>query len=478
MKFKKRPSLTGRVTLAINLAMASVLGSFIIWNSYIEWNTHIAEKRTTLEEEAKILVTSIVGLKGQGNHLVQNFIDEVCGAMQETTSPGHHIAVQLGSEVLQAKAHHRASPAIFTAMKNSVHNKDSLAQIDSKTIVVGTASNEDITVFVSEYLSNIKRIVRAQVIRRIVSIILVGFALVIVLNFVLHKMIAVPLYGMVDVVRQFAIGRMSSRMPNVNTKELGVLTDEFNHMAGIIETAEKERRQRLEKARMIQQNLLPDTSSFNNIKLACLFQPAAEVAGDYYDIITLNDHSLLFCIADVIGHDVPAAMSAAMLKALLKEAVGQEYNLSKLIHRVHLAFSEVTLESDFATMILARWSPQNRRLYYVSAGHETAYLVRSEGQIEELNSTGPILGLEGISEWSEQELVIGQTDRLILLTDGITETLSPKGETFGRKRVIEVIEKSRQKPVEAFSERLIESIVTFRGSGIQLDDITMLAIEL
>ncbi len=478
IKSQKRSSLMRKVVLGINLALVFVLGSFIVWNSYVEWNTHIAEKKTALLEEAKILVTSIARLNTQGNHLLQNFIDEVCGAMQETTSPGHHIAVEMGSKVFQAKAHHRASPEILFAMQKSVYNEDRLAQIGHKTIVVGIASNENVTVFVSEYLSNIKRIVRAQIIRRIVSIIFVGLALVIVLNFVLHKMVAIPLYGMVDVVRQFAIGQRSSRMPSVDTKELGVLADEFNHMADMIETAEKERHQRLEKARMIQQNLLPDTSSLDNIKLACLFRPAAEVAGDYYDVITLNDNSLLFCLADVVGHDVPAAMSAAMLKALLKGAVGQDYNLSELIHRVHLAFSEVTLESDFATMILVRWFPRNRRLYYVSAGHETAYLVRSKDQIEELNATGPILGLKGLFEWPEQKLVIGRGDRLILLTDGITETISPKGEAFGKKRVIEIIEKSRQESVDAFPERLIESIIAFRGSGIQLDDITMLAIEL
>ena len=478
IEFKKRPGLMRKVVLGINLALVFVLGSFIVWDSYVEWNTHITEKKTALEEEAKVLVISIARLKTQDNRFIQNFIDKVCGTMQEAASPGHHIAVQSGEEVFQAKAHHRASPAIFTAMKNSVHNKDSLARVNDKTIVVGTANYEDVTVFVSEYLSNIRRIVRAQVIRRIASIISVGLGLVIVLNFVLHKIIAIPLYAMVEVVRRFAAGQRSSRMPDSNTRELGVLTDEFNHMAEMIETAEKEHRQRLEKARTIQQNLLPDTSSLKNIKLACLFDPAAEVAGDYYDVITRNDHSILFCIADVIGHDVPAAMSAAMLKALLKEVAAQDYSLSKLIYRVHLAFSEVTLESDFATMLLAHWSPQNRRLCYVSAGHETAYLVRAKGRIEQLNPTGPILGFKDLSRWSQQDLAVEQGDRLILLTDGIIETFSPEGEVFGRKRVIEIIEKSRSEPIGVFSQRLIESVVAFRGSEIQFDDITMLAVEL
>ena len=89
-----------------------------------------------------------------------------------------------------------------------------------------------------------------------------------------------------------------------------------------------------------------------------------------------------------------------------------------------------------------------------------------------------ILGINGLSEWSEKQLGIESGDRLILLTDGITETFSPNGEAFDSSRLIEVIHKFRKETIEIFSEGLMEAIVAFRGTEIQLDDITMLAIEL
>jgi hypothetical protein len=85
---EKRRSFIGRIVLTVNLALLCVLGLFIIWNTYSEWNAHILQKKTALEEEAKILSRSIANFQEQDDRLIQNFLDDVCGAMQESTSPG------------------------------------------------------------------------------------------------------------------------------------------------------------------------------------------------------------------------------------------------------------------------------------------------------------------------------------------------------------------------------------------------------
>ncbi|MFC1739599.1 PP2C family protein-serine/threonine phosphatase [Planctomycetota bacterium] len=390
VKLGKRPSLARRVLLGVNLTVILVLGIFMIWDYYSEWRTYISEKKIALEEEAKILLISVLELKERGTSTIQGFIDDACGTMQESTSPGHHIAVQMGTENLQAQAHRRASPVIFLAMQNAIKAPDGLASIGDTTLVVGSAFEGDVVIYVSEYLYNIKRIVQSQMLRRILSILGIALTLAIVLNIVLHKLVAAPLRGMVNTVQQFGQGEHSNRMPRVQIMELGVLADEFDQMAEAIETADNDRHAWMEKAKEIQQNLLPISSMLSNIKHTCLFQPVTEVAGDYYDIIRFSDNTVLLCVADVVGHDVPAALSAGMLKAILKTAAEDRHNPKELIYLIHSAFSQVTLEGDFATMILVYLDSQKGTLEYVSAGHEKGYLIQSQGQIEELNPTGPI----------------------------------------------------------------------------------------
>lgn len=474
---KTRPSLAGRIVVWVNVALISVLGAFMVWDYYVMWGTHISEKKIALEEEAQILLASCLRLKEGGLDVVQNYINETCGVMQESTSPGHHIAVEIGSTTLQAHAHHRASPEILSAMKRAAIAEAGLAGIGQRTIVVGTARKENVVVYISEYLSNIKRIIRSQVLHRIASIFFVGLVLAAVLNLVLHQFISRPLRRMISVVQQFSQGKLETRMPNVDTRELGLLADEFDRMASVIETTESQRRSRMKRAQMIQRNLLPDVACINEVRIACLFRPAAEVGGDYYDIIQYPDQTLLFCVADVSGHDVPAAMGAAMLKTLFQASSEQESAPEKLIHLIHSGFSQVTLDEDFATMILARWNPKTRILKYVSAGHETAYLMQSQGTIQELTSTGPILGIQGLTQWSSKEISVVVGDRLVMLTDGLSETRSPKGEMFGRKRITEILNMSCSDPLNTLCQRIIENITSFQGQAPQTDDITVFIVE-
>jgi serine phosphatase RsbU (regulator of sigma subunit) len=475
---KDRPTLKRRLLLAVGLVLVTVLGAFMFWDYSRTWRSLIEEKRIALEEEAKVLLKSIYRLKQDGNLGLQAYIDEVCGTMQETTSPGHHIVVEIGPDIFQAEAHHRASPEILSAMKGAATQSDGLAPLEKKAIVVGVAGNNDITVYVSEYLSNLRAIVKAQLLSRAASILLLGLVLAIVLNVLLNRVVLRPLNAMVGVIRRFGRGQLGARMPCSPTKELSLLAQEFDRMAVTIERAECDRRGRMEKARQIQRHLLPNPSKIRELNFACIFQPAADVAGDYYDIVRFSNGAYLFCVADVVGHDVPAAMSAAMLKALLKTAAEQENQPQKIIYLVHSAFSEVTLIGDFATMFLASWSPAKEALTYVNAGHEPGYLLDSKGRIRQLGVTGPILGLEDLSEWSQHEVRVHSGDRLIMLTDGIVETLSPEGKEFGRERLIEILKQNCSEPLNTWPQTIMSEISTFSGKDRQRDDLTMLAIEL
>jgi len=202
------------------------------------------------------------------------------------------------------------------------------------------------------------------------------------------------------------------------------------------------------------------------------------VGGDFYDVIRCGNGNVLFCIADVTGHGVPAAMGAAMLKALVLAATQRETDPAKLIGQVHAGFSRVTLDSDFASMMLARWDPLERVLRYVSAGHETAYLVCQSGQVYALEATGPLLGIEGLEQWTARDIRVARQSRLVMVTDGIADTTCPEGNMFGRQRIGELVRTACVSPLPALREQFIEAVERFRGTAAQADDVTVLLAEL
>jgi sigma-B regulation protein RsbU (phosphoserine phosphatase) len=138
----------------------------------------------------------------------------------------------------------------------------------------------------------------------------------------------------------------------------------------------------------------------------------------------------------------------------------------------------VTIESDFATMIIVCLDMAGKTLTCTSAGHEVCYLVRGDRLIERLDPTGPILGIRGLSEWSQQTLSFEHGDRLILLTDGVTETMSPDEQMYGSDRLVGLISANAALPLEALFELVVQDINSFRGGNRQTDDITIVAVDL
>lgn len=469
------PKLKTRLMIGVNVSLVLILGLFALWDYRSTSRALLLEKKTALAEEAKTLLPSVERLRPQGMAVVQEYIDEVCGEMQDAASPGHHIAVRIGSEVVQAHAHHRASPAILSAMEESAARSDSLGKADGQVVVAGSARRGETVVYVSEYLKNIRKILHRIVLRRALAVLAAGIVLGAFLNISLRRLLIVPLGGMVDTVRVFARGDKSARMPPAKSEELGLLATEFDRMAEALEQAELDHRARMDRARAIQRNLLPDVRRVSGLGLAYVFEPATEVAGDYFDVIPLGDGSVILCMADVTGHDVPAAMGAAMLKALVQAHTAQETDPGRLLELLNRSYSGVSLSEDFATMAILHWQPGSNQILYASAGHEPVCLLRSDGETVQLKATGIPLGvMDDSAEWETKRMAVSHQDRIVILTDGLPEMRSPAGELFGRKRIVDLLEKHRRDSIEDVAEAPREAIRTHRGSRPPEDDITIL----
>ena len=241
------------------------------------------------------------------------------------------------------------------------------------------------------------------------------------------------------------------------------------------EKLEAERRvtQELEIARQVQARLFPQIQpELKTVEYAGICLQARQVGGDYFDYLNLGPERLGLVIGDVSGKGIAAALLMANLQASLRSqsslAVDQPQALLRSVNRL---FYDNTSDSAYASLLFADYDDPTRRLRYANCGHLAGLLLRRDGNVERLESTGTLLGL--FKEWDcsmgEQELFPG--DVLALYTDGVTEASNDRGEEFGEPLLIEALRQHRELSCQALLAAIVDGVRRF-ASQEQHDDIT------
>ena len=219
-------------------------------------------------------------------------------------------------------------------------------------------------------------------------------------------------------------------------------------------------------------------AALHGFQVVPIYEPAEEVAGDYYDFRQTPNGNWLVCIADVTGHGVPAALTVGMLKALLSEAASRWDDVTLIMRFINLHLTELTLPEQFATMVLVKVQPDSGTFDYLSAGHESSWLLRQDGHVEELRSGGLIAGILPNADWQVETQSLRTGERLLLVTDGATEARDPSEEMFGRQRLIEALQATGDETPEHAALQIRAVIERFQNGQPVLDDLTLLLIEL
>ena len=129
-------------------------------------------------------------------------------------------------------------------------------------------------------------------------------------------------------------------------------------------------------------------------------------------------------------------------------------------------------------MMLIRWVPEAAKLEYASAGHGHAwFLPAAGGAPRDMPSTGLLLGIQVDSTWETECVHLASGDRLLLVTDGITEAFNVQGEQFGMDRLASVFVKCKDVPVADMVHRINEALSAHRGDTAPTDDCTVVAVE-
>ena len=438
----------------------------------------LADKHASLQDEAIAVYEAVQHLaRGHGLEAVQRYIDTVCGRMQDAHSPEHQIAVRLNETLLVANAAHRPSPQIAQAMQAASDSPDHSAPLGPRRLIVGHHKGPGVAVYVSESLTNIRRALRAEVLMRLAVLAGLGLVAAGVVNAVLLKIVARPLRQLATTVDRIAHGELGIQAGRFDSWEMQELAHAVDAMSRSLAENDRRRQGQMAKARQIQEHLLPSGAEVPGLTLACLFRPAEDIAGDYYDFVPLPDGTWLICLADVTGHGVPAAMGAAMLKTLLQHAAEHHADPERILKSINARFKAALPSGYFASVFLARWHPASLLLEYASAGHEPGLLLSLTERPHELRATGLPVGIQPEATWETRRLPVRPGNRLLLTTDGASETTDPQDRLFGRDRLTAAFSQTRGDSLSAAVEHIGRELSLHRAGTPPTDDLTLLILE-
>lgn len=241
--------------------------------------------------------------------------------------------------------------------------------------------------------------------------------------------------------------------------------------------AESERRaiQELEIAKEVQAKLFPQTlPELATLDYAGVCIQASQVGGDYYDFLDLGRERLGLVVADISGKGISAALLMANLQANLRSqcAIASQ-EPERFLHSVNRLFQQNSSEIGYASLFFAEYDENFRSLRYANCGHLSALVLRSDGSLESLESTGTVLGL--FQDWNcvFSRRSFGAGDTLLLYTDGITESFNHAGEEFGEQRLVESLRRNCEQAPQALISSIVADAKKFSG-GKQSDDITLI----
>jgi phosphoserine phosphatase RsbU/P len=242
------------------------------------------------------------------------------------------------------------------------------------------------------------------------------------------------------------------------------------------EAVEKERMEReIEIAAAIQRTILPTTlPAVSGILFAAGNRPTRQVGGDFYDVHPLPDGRVAFCVADVAGKGIPAALLVSTVHAcihLLVEAGA--IDLPGLVARVNRHLARFSSTRKFVTLFMAVFDPSDRSLRYVNAGHNPGIWLSRSG-VTLLPSGGVPIGMFEVAPQVESRVELAPGDLVVLYSDGITEAVDAKDEEFGMDRLTDLLEAGRDLPPNVLKDRIFSAVEAFTRGVAQYDDQTVL----
>jgi serine phosphatase RsbU (regulator of sigma subunit) len=302
-------------------------------------------------------------------------------------------------------------------------------------------------------------------------------ATAVLLGLLARRYVVGPLSRLAHAASALADGDLSARVNVSSNDEIGDLARAFNVMGKAVAFREERLRKEIDLAQHIQSSILPRTLDVLGLTIAATMIPAAEVGGDYYDVLPL-ENGCWIGIGDVAGHGLDAGLMMLMTQSIVGALVARDPSASPrdvLCTLNEVLFDNIhnrLLRDDHATLTLLRYDRSGSVVF--AGAHEEIIVFRAgEGRCEVVRTPGTwVGGRRDIRRGTvESSLRLGPGDVMLLHTDGVTETRDASGEQFGLERLCAELERVHGEAPRQIVDHLVQSVGAW---GNAEDDVSLL----
>ncbi len=242
-------------------------------------------------------------------------------------------------------------------------------------------------------------------------------------------------------------------------------------------------------AREIQQALADEgfpaisPGTHGQLTFGARYIPISGLAGDFFEVVQVNENCLSVLICDVMGHGVRSALIVAMLRGLLEKQRAQSNEPGLFLQGLNdglAAILERAGTTMFATAFFGLIDLSAGTFKYACAGHPGPVIAGRNGvrQIaRDRSHKGPGLGLRKAASFPTNEIELSEIDRLILFTDGVLEAENQSGEPFFENRLMKIIQRKSGESLDGLLNDILDNVLAFSNQKQFDDDVCLLGVD-
>ena len=201
------------------------------------------------------------------------------------------------------------------------------------------------------------------------------------------------------------------------------------------------------------------------------------MGGDYYDFLPYVDGRWGFCIADVCGKGLPAALMMTSLQARVQMLAETAPDPGLALTALNRSLVPRFPLGKFITCFYGVLNMETGHFVYANAGHNYPLVLRHDAEIEKVLGGDLVLGLESGIEYATHELTLQSGDTLLLYSDGVTEAPSPQGEHFGERRLADFLLTSKGAACRGWIDQLVHGVRAWCARTSFPDDFTVVLLR-